>query len=189
MYVLTIIFRIALAILIAMLAGSYFAAVLPAPVAHTLAFVLAIAELIGPFFNAQGAGWRLLLRIGVVLLVWPGVALLLQGAGVEDRALRVSLAAAAASTCGVFAAGQGHGKDTSRLVAILIGVAVPVYSLILAITTESQWGTAGACLAIATATWMVRMALVLPPLQSRALKLASVGAAASAFIGSLYAIL
>lgn len=155
--------RLLIALVIAWFGYVYFGAVLPDPAARIVAIVLAVVELLGPMFTSRGgASMRLLVKAGAAFLAWPGFAWLLLSAGLTDRGARIALAAAAASTLGVFAADHGQGREHARLAATLIAIAIPVYALATALVGGTHLEAAAGCLAVATAFVTAKIALVWP---------------------------
>lgn len=155
--------RLLIAVVIAWLGYMYFSAVLPDIAARAVAIVLAVVELLGPMFASRGgASMRLLAKTGAAFLAWPGFAWMLLVGGVDDRGARIALAAAAASTLGVFAAGHGQGREHARLAATLVAVAVPVYALAAALVQGTRLAAAAGCLAVASAFVTAKVALVWP---------------------------
>lgn len=157
-------FRLLIAFVIAGVAYLYFGSVLPRPVAAVVALLIAAIELLGPMLGGQGGlSLRVLAKLGVALLVWPGIAWAIIWSGyVADPDARVALAAAAASALGVFAAGHGQGKEHRRLVAVIVSLALPAYAVTLSLFDPSPLGVAGACLAVGVGAATAKIALVWP---------------------------
>lgn len=156
--------RLVLAFVIAALAYLYFGSVLPRPAAAVVALLIAIVELFGPMLGGQGGlSMRALAKLGVALLVWPGIAWLIEWSGrVPDSVARVALAAAAASALGVFAAGHGQGREHQRLLAVIVSLALPAYAITLSLFDPSPLGVAAACLAVGVGAATAKIALVWP---------------------------
>ena len=174
--------------------GAYwlFAQVQPMPVAAVIAALLALAELFEPMIAGRsgggaGGGLRLFVRLGGTLISWPAFALLLQYAGMADRPLRITIAAAAASGAGVLAAGHGSGRDTARLWAVIAAAVVPLDALLQALMSAplDTLAVAAGAGGIAVALLVARQAIVWPNEHGRLL-LACAGACACA--GALVAL-
>lgn len=156
-----ILFRVLLAIIIAMVGYWYFSALLPPAGAMTIAVIIAFAELAGSLFArggsaGAGGGMRVVLRSGLPLLTWPGFAWLLVAVGVGERDLRIALAATAACLLGAFAAHHGQGRNQYHLLAILVVASIALTSLAVALLSGSRHAVAAGCLAVAVAVWVTR---------------------------------
>lgn len=183
-------FRLFLASLIFIGAYWLFAQVQPAAIAAAIAALLALAELFEPAIagrSGAGGGLRLFVRLGGTLISWPAFALALEFAGMADRPLRITIAAAAASGAGVLAAGHGSGRDTVRLWAVIAAAAVPLDALLQALMSQplDHLAIAAGAGAVAVAALVARQSIVWPQEHSRLL-LACAGACACA--GALVAL-
>ncbi|HEX7325346.1 MAG TPA: hypothetical protein VF292_08350 [Rhodanobacteraceae bacterium] len=144
-----------------------FKSVLPAPAVEAVSIVIFVAGLIGFIVTAKsgaGHGFRLLLRLGWVVLVWPLFAWALQYAGLHDRGVRIGLAAAAAAGVGLWL-GQTKGskEDTQRLMAVMAAVAIPAYAMIHALVSGDGSSLIAACVAVAVAIGAVVKTQTLQP--------------------------
>lgn len=159
-----IFWRLVLAFVIAAVAFVYFGSVLPRPAAAVVALLIAAIELCGPMLGGQGGlSMRALAKLGVALLVWPGIAWLIEWTGyIHDPIARVALAAAAASALGVFAAGHGQGREHQRLLAVIVSLALPAYAITLSLFDPSPLAVAAACLAVGVGAATAKIALVWP---------------------------
>ena len=119
-------FAIAIAVAIGVLATWLFAGVLPLPIAAVLGIVIGTIELVG---SARGQSVRALLRVDALLLAWPGAALLLYLAGMQDRGLRISIAAGIAAIFAGIAAGRGSGDDDTRMRIAILSVLIVGYAI------------------------------------------------------------
>ena len=158
----------------------YFAAVQPNPGALLFGIGIALAELFEPAIAGRagaGGGLRLFVRLGATLLAWPAFALALEYAGMADRPLRITVAAAAASAAGVLAAGHGSGRDTVRLWAVIAAAAVPLDALLQALMSQplDHLAIAAGAGAVAVSALAARQSIVWPHEHSRLL-LACAGA-------------
>lgn len=183
-------FRLFLASLIFIGAYWLFAQVQPAAIAAAIAALLALAELFEPAIagrSGAGGGLRLFVRLGGTLISWPAFALALEFAGMADRPLRITIAAAAASGAGVLAAGHGSGRDTVRLWAVIAAAAVPLDALLQALMSQplDHLAIAAGAGAVAVAALVARQSIVWPQEHSRLL-LACAGACVCA--GALVAL-
>ena len=158
------ILRLVLAFAIAAIGYVYFGAVLPRPAATGLALFLAAIELFGPMLGGRaGISLLTLAKLGIGVLMWPGVAWLIVWTGyVPDPIARVALAAAVASAIGIFAAGHGQGHEHARLLAVIVSLALPAYAVTLALFDPSPLGVAAACLAVGVGVMVARLAWVWP---------------------------
>ena len=184
---LSILIRLVIAVAIAAFADKYFAAVLPNIAAIAIAIGVALAELVGPAFagkNGSGGGLRVLARCGAALVVWPGIAWLLELAGLADRDSRIAIAAACACGVGVLAAGHGQGRDNARLVTVIIAAAIPAYALLVAINGGSMLSVALGCLAVAVAPLTAQAAHVWPDAHKSKMMMASAVAVAAAVVAA-----
>lgn len=174
---LKLIFRILLALLIGVLAGLLFRAVLPAPAANAVAVGVAVIELVGSLATAKsggGHGIRFVLWLGEVILAWPIAAWVLAWAGLHDRGVRVGLAAAIACAVGMLAARHGYGRENARLVAIIVAVAIPAYAILAAVASDDGRAVIAGCLAAAVAPTTAAIAHVWPDAHYDRLMAASV---------------
>ncbi len=184
---LGILLRLVIAVAIAAFADKYFAAVLPNIAAVTVAIAVALAELVGPAFTSKagsGGGLRVLVRCGAALVIWPGVAWLLELGGLADRDARIAIAAACACGVGILAAGHGQGRDNARLVAVIIATTIPAYALLVAITTGSMLSVALGCMAVAVAPLTAQAAHVWPDAHKSRMMAASAVAVAAAVVAA-----
>lgn len=158
------IFRLVIALVIAYAGFMYFGAVLPRSAAAVVALLLAALELFGPMLGGQGGlSLRAMAKLGVALLVWPGLAWIIELSGyVPDRDARIALAAGIASALGVFAAGHGQGRENVRLVAVIVSLALPAYAITVALFDPNAMGVAAACLAVGIGALTAKIALVWP---------------------------
>ena len=186
-----LLFRVLLAAIIGSVAALLFRSVLPAAEAQVLGIVIGIVELAGSLVTSQhgaGAGIRVMLRSGEVLLSWPLAAWALMAAGLTDPGVRLGLAAAVASAVGMGAARFGYGKDSARLVAVIIAVSIPIYALVSAILGGEPKAMIAACVAASIAPITASVAHVWPDAHASRFVTASVlcglGAAA-VFVGSV----
>lgn len=166
--------------------GGYwlFAQIQPTPVAAVIAALLALAEIFEPMIAGRsgvGGGLRLFVRLGATLISWPLFALALQFAGMADRPLRITIAAAAASGAGVLAAGHGSGRDTIRLWAVIAAAAVPLDALLQALLVQpiDHLAIAAGAGAVAVSALVARQSIVWPQEHSKLLLLCA-GACAGA---------
>ena len=120
-------FAIAVAALIGVLAAALFAGVLPLPVAVVLGIAVGIIELVG---SARGQSLRVLLRVDALLLAWPAAAFLLYLAGMQDRGLRISIAAGIAAVFAGIAGGRSSGEDDARMRIAILSVLIVAYALL-----------------------------------------------------------
>lgn len=168
-----IIFRILLAAFIGALAGLLFRSVLPAAGANGIAIGVAIIELVGGLAtarNSAGVGIRFMLWLGEIVLAWPCAAWLLVMAswwapawlGLTDRGFRIGLAAAIACAIGMFAARHGYGRESARLVAIIVAVAIPAYAILAAVVSGDGLAVIAGCIAAAVAPATAGVAHVWP---------------------------
>lgn len=156
--------RLLVAFVIAGVAYVYFGSVLPRPAAVVVALLIAVIELFGPMLGGQGGlSLRALAKLGMAVLVWPGIAWAIIWSGyVADPDARVALAAAAASGLGVFAAGHGQSREHQRLLAVIVSLALPAYAITLSLFDPSPLGVAAACLAVGVGAATAKIALVWP---------------------------
>lgn len=164
-----IFFRLLLAVVIGAIASLLFQSVLPAKEAQALGLLIGAVELVGSLFTSQsgaGGGVRIMLRMGEVLLSWPVAAWALMAAGLHDPGIRLGLAAGIASAVGMGAARFGYGKDTARLVAVLVACAIPIYALVSALLSGDAKAMIAACLAAAVAPITASVAHVWPDTHS-----------------------
>ena len=162
-------------------------------VAGFIAAAAAIAELagslaVGSSRGGAGSGLRALLWLGAPVLAWPVAAL-----GIEwlipalSQPEAASAAAILASLTGLAAAGHGSGMDSRRNVAVLLASLIPLYALGHAITgaVYDPLAVGLACAAVATASGVARMVLVLPQDHERLLTWVALACAVAAVIGAL----
>ena len=175
--------------------GAYwlFAQIQPTSVAAFIAALLALAELFEPAVVGRagaGGGLRLFFRLGATLLAWPAFALLLLFAGMADRPLRITIAAAAASGAGVLAAGHGSGRDTLRLWAVIAATAVPLDALLQAFMGAplDPLAVAAGAGAVAVALLVARQSVVWPQEHSRLLLICAAACACSGVLVALPAL-
>ena len=119
-------FAFAIAVAIGILAAWLFAGVLPLPIAAVLGIVLGAVELVG---SSRGQSVRALLRVDALLLAWPAAAAALYFAGMQDRGLRISIAAGIAAVFAGLAAGRGSGDDDTRMRIAILSVLIVGYSI------------------------------------------------------------
>lgn len=177
-----ILFRIALAAVIGAIASLLFQSVLPVAEAQVLGLVIGAVELAGSLFTSQsgaGGGIRVMMRMGEVLLSWPAAAWGLMLLGMGDPGIRLGLAAGIASAVGMGAARFGYGKDSARLIAVLIAVAIPVYALVSAILGGDPKALIAGCIAAAVAPVTASVAHVWPSSHASRFVAASVLCAAA----------
>ena len=186
-----IIRKLLFALVIYLAAGWIYGQVFPEATAHVVAAVLALIELCsaaiapgGGTGPTTGGSLRVLFRLGASFTIWPILVLGLEYAGFSDRPARIALAAAAAATLGVFAARHGNGRDSLRLQAVLIAVALPLYGIGQAITAVPFAPAAMAlgCVGVGVALLVTRQAIVWPRQHERvALMLACASLTAGVF--------
>lgn len=177
-----IVFRVLVALIIGAMAGLLFQAVLPKEEARLLGIGVTIAELVGSLATAQhgaGHGLRMMMRMGEVLLAWPLAAWVLMWAGVDHPGVRIGVAAAIASAVGMGAARHGNGRESARLVAVIIAVAIPCYVVLSAVASGDARSLIAACLACAVAPMTASVAHVWPDARRGQFVAASVVCAAS----------
>ncbi len=153
-----------------------YAGIQPLSVALAVGILAALAELFEPIIagrSGAGGGLRLFARLGGTLISWPLIALALQFAGMADRPLRITIAAAAASGAGVLAAGHGSGRDTVRLWAVIAACAVPLDALLQALLASpaDHLAIAAGAGAVAVAALVARQSIVWPQEHARVLLL------------------
>ena len=161
---------VAIAALIGILAAWLFAGVLPLPVAAVLGIVIGTIELVG---SARGQSLRVLLRVDALLLAWPGAAAVLYFAGLQDRGLRISIAAAVAAVFAGIAAGRGSGDDDARMRVAILSVLIVGYSLMRTFVQPGWdlWAVAAASAAAAVPLLTISGgAIVLPRTHKTALR-------------------
>ena len=163
--------RILIAALIYVATWWLFTQVVPDTPAMVLAAVLALVELFAPLVasgtggrSGPGGGIRALFKMGTSITAWPVLALGLEYAGMADRPARIALAAAAAAALGAFAARHGNGRDSMRVQAVLVAVAMPLYGIGQAITVTplDPLALALACGGIAVALLVARYSILWP---------------------------
>ena len=120
-------FAIAIAAAIGILAGWLFALVVPLPVAVVLGLVVGIVELVG---SARGQSIRALMRVDALILAWPAAAAVLYFAGMQDRGLRISIAAGVAAIFAGIAGGRSSGEDDARMRIAILSVLIVAYALL-----------------------------------------------------------
>lgn len=160
------IFRLALklgvAVLVGWLAVLLFGQVLPRRVALGVGIVLGLLELAGAASGGNRGPLRLTLKLGEVVLTWPLAALAFQFIGVTDRGTRIGLAAAIAAGVGMAASRHGSGRESARLLTLMLAMAVPVYAVARAVVAGQRLGMVAACLAAAVAPVTAGVANVWP---------------------------
>lgn len=162
---LKILFRLLIAIVVALIAMYLFRAVLPARVAYAVGIITGVAELAGSLMTSKsgaGHGFRLLLLLGEVVLAWPIAALALQYAGLDDRPVRIGFAAAVSAAVGLLGQRHGSGRDTKRLLTVIAATAIPAYSMLVALRSGDAFALIASCVAVAVALFTVRATQVLP---------------------------
>ena len=154
-------FAIAIAIAIGVLAAALFAFVLPLPIAAVLGIVIGIIELVG---SSRGQSVRALLRIDALLLAWPVAAAALWLAGMQDRGLRIAIAAGIAAIFAGIAAGRGSGDDDSRMRIAILSVVIVGYSIMRVLVQPlDPWALVAASAAAAVPLLTISSgAIVLP---------------------------
>lgn len=180
-------FALAISVALAALAAALFALVLPLPVAVVLGVVVGVIELVG---SARGQSIRALMRVDALILAWPIAAAVLWLAGIADRGLRISIAAAVAAIFAGVAAGRGSGDDDSRMRIAILSVLICGYALLrnFVQTTWDPWALTAASAAAAVPLLTISGgAIVLPRTHKLTLRagaylcgLASVGEALAA---------
>lgn len=183
---LSIILKLLLVAVAAILSYAYFSTVLPPTAAVIIAAIIAAAELAGAVLlggGTHGGGLRLLMKIGLPLLLWPGIAWLLERVTGLDRFVSLAIASGLASALGVLGAGRGWGHENARLAAMAMSAALPLYTLILAILgNASDIGMACSVGAVAIAPLVVRGAGAWPGAHERVLRDAGAACAAVAVV-------
>ncbi len=161
---LKFIFRLLLGIIVAILAGALFGQVLPASAVWAVVVVVACAEFLGGVVGQHGGAGssaRLMVRMGATVAAWPLTALVLSYV-IENRDVRIGLAAAVASIVGMGAAKNGSGRDSARLLTVIIAVAIPAYAALMAVLSGDRWAMVAACVAVAVAPLTALLAWVWP---------------------------
>lgn len=181
MQILSLAFRLLLALLVGALVAWYFGIIMPAGLAAVVGIAAGIAEFFGlggGGGRGHGAGLRIALRAGLPLLSWPAFVLIARAVGVHDAALAVALAAIPAAASGVFTPHRGQGREQGYLIAIMIASAVPLFAFAGALHAGSVSACAAAAAAAAAACGAARLAQVWSDEASRLL-LAGCGIAAA----------
>ena len=192
---LHILFRLAFALLIGAAAYKYFGLVLPPAAATAVAVTLAVLELLSPLFlgvrrggtGGAGASLRLLglfLKSAAPALLWPAAAWGVLQAAPAHREAAIAAGAGFASLAALFAAGHGQGREGARLLAVLVALVVVGYGLLQAIPAGRLAGAAAA-MAAALGLVVVRVGIVLPKAQTRALDFAIFAAAGAMTISMI----
>ena len=153
---------VAIAALIGILAAWLFALVVPLPIAAVLGIAVGAIELVG---SSRGQSISALLRVDALLLAWPAAAAALWLAGMQDRGLRISIAAGIAAVFAGIAAGRGSGDDDSRMRIAILSVLIVGYSIMRALVQPAwdPWALAAASAAAAVPLLMISGgAIVLP---------------------------
>ena len=147
-------FAIAIAVAIGVLAAALFALVLPLPVAAVLGIAVGVIELVG---SARGQSVRALMRVDALILAWPAAAAVLDFAGMQDRGLRISIAAGIAAVFAGIAAGRGSGDDDARMRIAILSVLIVAYALLrnFVQTTWDPWALTAASAAAAVPLLMI----------------------------------
>lgn len=183
---LSIILKLFLVAIAAILSYAYFVTVLPPTAAAIIAASIAAAELAGAVLlggGTHGGGLRLLMKIGLPLLLWPGIAWLLERVTGFDRFVSLAIASGLASGLGVLGAGRGWGHENARLAAMAMSSALPLYTLVLAIGGGAgAIGMACSVGAVAIAPLVVRGAGAWPGTHEQILQGASAVCAATAVV-------
>ncbi|WP_297920249.1 hypothetical protein [Metallibacterium sp.] len=163
---------VAIAVAIGVLAAALFATVVPLPVAAVLGITVGIIELVG---SARGQSIRVLLRVDALLLAWPVAALLLYLAGMQDRGLRISIAAGIAAVFAGLAAGRGSGDDDTRMRIAILSVLIVGYSIMRTLVQPlDPWALVAASAAAAVPLLIVSGGgVVLPRTHKTALRVAA----------------
>ena len=154
-------FALAISVALAALAAALFALVLPLPVAVVLGIVVGIIELVG---SARGQSLRVLLRVDALLLAWPIAAAALDFAGMQNRGLRISIAAGIAAVFAGIAAGRGSGDDDTRMRIAILSVLICGYALLRVLVRPlDPWALVAASAAAAVPLLTISSgAIVLP---------------------------
>ena len=162
-------FAIAIAVAIGVLAAWLFAGVLPLPVAAVLGIVIGAVDLVG---SSRGQSISAILRVDALLLAWPIVAAVLDFAGMQDRGLRISIAAGIAAAFAGIAAGRGSGDDDARMRIAILSVLIVGYSIMRTLVRPlDPWALVAASAAAAVPLLMISGgAIVLPRTHKLALR-------------------
>ncbi len=154
-------FAIAIAVAIGVLATALFATVVPLPIAAVLGIVVGVIELVGA---NRGQSVRALLRVDALILAWPIAAAVLWLAGVADRGLRISIAAAVAAVFAGIAAGRGSGDDDARMRIAILSVLIVAYALLRTLVQPMDpWALVAASAAAAVPLLIVSGGVVVLP--------------------------
>ena len=162
-------FAIAIAAAIGILAGWLFALVVPLPVAVVLGLVVGIVELVG---SARGQSIRALMRVDALILAWPAAAAVLYFAGMQDRGLRISIAAGVAAIFAGIAGGRSSGEDDARMRIAILSVLIVAYALLRTLVQPMDpWALVAASAAAAVPLLTISGgAIVLPRTHKLALR-------------------
>ena len=186
-------FAIVISAAIGVLAAALFSLVLPLPVAVVLGIIIGIVELVG---SARGQSIRALMRVDALILAWPCAAAVLYFAGMQDRGLRIAIAAGIAAVFAGIAGGRSSGEDDSRMRIAILSVVIVGYALLRVLVRPlDPWALVAASAAAAVPLIAISSgAIVLPRTHKLTLRagaylcgLASVGEALAAS-GWLHAI-
>ena len=182
MAVLSFLFRVVVAVLLAMVGAWYFGLIWPGMVALCIGIAIGAIELFGPFIGGRassggygggmGAGLALL-RVAAGVLTWPGFAWLVMHFGGADRGLAAAIAATPAVLVGIVMAGYGPGGENRRLTAAVVSGLVALIALLEALPS-GRAATAAGCVAVAAALFVARATNVWPRGHVRALDSAAV---------------
>lgn len=166
----------------------YFCTVFPPSAAAIIAAIIAAAELAGAVLmggGRHGGGLRLLMKIGLPLVLWPGIAWLLERVTGLDRFVSLAIASGVASALGMLGSGRGWGHESARLAAMGMSAALPLYTLILALVGGADpLGMACSVAAVAVAPMVARTAGTWPGTHERILREAG---GACAFVAVVWA--
>ena len=163
-------FALAIAVAIGVLAGWLFAGVVPLPVAAVLGIAVGVIELVG---SARGQSIRALMRVDALILAWPAAAAALYFAGLQDRGLRIAIAAGIAALFAGIAAGRGSGDDDSRMRIAILATIICGYSIMRTLVQPAwdPWALTAASAAAAVPLLTISGgAIVLPRTHKLALR-------------------
>ena len=165
-------FAIAVAVAIGILAAALFSLVVPLPIAAVLGIAVGAIELVG---SSRGQSLRVLLRVDALLLAWPVAALLLYLAGMQNRGLRISIAAGIAAIFAGIAGGRSSGEDDARMRIAILSVLICGYALLRVLVRPlDPWALVAASAAAAVPLLTISSgAIVLPRTHKSALRVAA----------------